>query len=280
VYAFARSARAVPRGSAFDADGIAVNDTKSAAASAVAIGAGVQSTGNGIDGLAISGASSATINPGAGAADLFNGNGMHGIDVVGTASVSATGTVNVGNPASASSVITSGNGAAGVWIASTSTTQSVLDGIVCTGSTGGNGIRIIPGSNVQVRNSWLLGNHANGIDVENVTGGTGTGIGNIDLGVATSGTGAGGNVLQASTGGNGAAGICLKIPATANEALKAQGNTFGGAGSPITCTTSTAALDTAANLSCAPGVDVGGTIVHYPGDGGSGNTINVTSCTY
>jgi hypothetical protein len=262
--------------SAFANDGISVINSSTAAA-ALSILGGVQSTGNGLEGLAITGSSSATITPGSGAADVFSNNGQHGVFVSGTASISATGTVNVGNPATASSVIMSGNGAAGVWIETTSTTQSVLSGIVCTAGSA-NGVRIIPGASVQISGSWLLGNAANGVDIENEAGGTSTAIGNINLG---NGTAAGNNVVQSSTTPNGAAGICLKIPATADESLSAQGNTFGAAGPAVTCTSpTTTALKTATNLACAGGVDVGGTIVHYPGDGGAGNSINVSSCTY
>ena len=256
----------------FGTDGILVSNSKTVA-SALAIGAGVQSNGNGVDGLTVSGSSSVTITGGA-AQITFNGNAQHGIFASGTANLMVTGTV--GTPASSSSVVASGNALAGVWIQSAPTTQSVLNGIAAVAGSA-NGLRIVPGSNIKVVNSAFLGNAANGIDIENGKGATSSAIGNINLG--TDGSGAGNNVVQASTGGNANAGICLLVPATADVQLSAKVNIFGAAGTPITCTgAGGAALDVNPNLACGGQVDVGGTIVH--GDAGAGNTINVTTCTY
>jgi Cys-rich repeat protein len=263
----------------FSADGISVNDVKGTP-SALAINAGVQSNGNGAEGLSVQGTSTASISSTTTPID-FNGNGAHGIHVSGTAAITVTGSVGA-SPPSTSTVVTSGNAAAGIWIQQTAgaTAKNTLTGVVCTTSTQGNGLRIVPGSNVTVRSSWFLGNTGSGVDIENIAGGTGSSIANIDLGTMAS---PGGNVLQAPAGGsvNGNAGLCLAIAANASEQLPAQGNVFGGTGaSAVNCASAAATLRTAGNLKCASHADVGGNIVAFPGDAGTGNTINVTQCAY
>jgi hypothetical protein len=244
-----------------------------AAASALTIGAGARLMGNRGDGLLVQGTSTATVNVTSGAPVHFDNNGAHGVRVIGTGVVSLTGSVGA-NPPSTSTVVAQGNGAAGIWVQTTSSTQSTLTGIVSTGSTGGNGIRILPGSSVKVRGSWLLGNsQGSGIDVENNGGGTVTSVANIDLGTGAS---PGGNTLQAVSGmnPNGVAGICMRLPAAATTAsLSAEGNVFRS----TNCATAAGPLVTAANLSCGGGADVGGTIVATSAM--TGNKIDVTMCT-
>jgi hypothetical protein len=243
-------------------------------ASALAVGAGVQSNGNRVDGLLVSGSSSATITGSAAAPTEFNANTAHGIRVTGTGVIIVTGTVGT-TPPTGSTVIVTGNGQAGVWVQTTSTTQSTITGITSTGSTAGNGIRIIPGSNVKVRASWVLGNsHGDGIHIENTGGGTVATIANIDLGTAAS---AGANVVQSASGANpnAGAGICLRLPGGSAAALNARGNVFQNG---VNCASTAGVLKTATNRACANGADVGGSIVAFPG--GTGDTIDVTMCSY
>jgi hypothetical protein len=266
----------------FAADGITVNDSK-AGASVLAIGDGVQSSGNGAEGLAVAGTSRVTITGSTAAPTRFTGNGAHGVYVRATAAITVNGSVG-GSPPATSTVIASDNVAAGVWIEQTpgTTAKNTLTGLVCTTSSAGNGLRIVPGSNVTVRSGWFLGNTGNGIDIENGAGGAGNAIANIDLGTAAS---PGGNVVQAPPGGsvNGGAGICLQIAALANAQLPARGNVFGGSGTtPVNCSSGAAVLRTAGagNLKCENHADVGGNVVAFPAAGAIGNTIDVTQCSY
>lgn len=259
-------------------DGISVSNV-GGAPSALAINAGVESNGNGVDGLFIEGSSTVTITGTTAAPTEFEGNGAHGIDVRQTGSVAITGALGA-SPPSTSTVVASGNTAADIWIQQTAgtTANNTLTGVVCTTSNG-NGLRITPGSNVTVRGSWLLGNTGSGIDIENA-GGVGNAIGDIDLGTAAS---PGQNVLQAVPGGsvNGNAGICLNVAAGADVELMARGNVFGGNGADaINCNAGVGALRVAAGLKCNGHADVGGNIVAFPVDAGTGNTIDVTQCTY
>jgi hypothetical protein len=251
------------------------------AASALAIGSGVQCLGSGVEGLLITGAgASATVTPGVGGHPiLFNGNTAHGIRVMTGGILTLTGTVGA-TPPSSSTVVANGNGIAGIWVQTASATQSVITGVVSTGSTAGNGIRIIPGSNVQVRNSWLLGNsHGSGIDVENNGGAVVGTVNNIDLGTGTTGAAAGGNVLQAVSGGNpnANAGICLTLPgADTPVTLMAEGNIFQNGAN---CATTADTLVTRPGFGCAGGADVGGSIVATAAAAGTGDKIDVTMCT-
>jgi hypothetical protein len=260
-------------------DGISVVNAGSAA-SALTINAGVQSNGSGVEGLFVGGSSTVTITGSSAAPTEFNNNGAHGIDVRQTASITVTGDVGA-SPPSTSTVIASGNTAADIWIEQTAGTsaKNTLTGVACTASNG-NGLRLVPGSNVTVRSSWLLGNTGSGVDIENAVGGSGNGIANIDLGTAAS---PGLNVLQAVPGGsvNGNAGICLAIAAGANVQLAARGNVFGGNGaSAINCNAGADALRVANDLKCTGHADVGGNVVAFPNDAGTGNSIDVTQCSY
>lgn len=265
----------------FAADGIAVDDSKGVA-SALAIGNGVQSNGNGAEGLSVAGTSTVTITGSVASPTLFDDNGAHGVYVRAGAAIVVNGSVGA-SPPSTSTVVTSGNAAAGVWIQQTAGTaaKNTLTGVVCTASMG-NGLRIVPGSNVTVRSGWFLGNSASGIDIENIAGGVGNGIANIDLGTAAS---SGGNVVQAPPGGtvNGGAGICLQIAAGADAQLLARGNVFGGSGTtPIDCAAGAGTLRIAgtASFKCANHADVGGNVVAFPNVATIGNTIDVTHCSY
>ncbi|MGH7440933.1 MAG: hypothetical protein ACRENE_35110 [Polyangiaceae bacterium] len=244
------------------------------AASALTIGPGTHLNGNKVDGLLIQGTSSATVSATSSTAApiLFNANSAHGVRVTGQGVLTMSGSLG-SSPPSTSTVLAQGNGTAGIWVQTTSTTQSSISAVASTGSATGNGIRIIPGSNVRVRGSWLLGNsQGSGVDVEN-SGGTVTSVSNIDLG---SGASPGNNILQAASGNNpnGAAGICLRLPAGSSATLAAQGNVFRG----VNCATSAGTLITAAARGCGGGPDVGGSLVAL--DAGAGDKIDVTMCSY
>jgi hypothetical protein len=257
----------------FARDGIDVANVGSTP-SVLSVVTGAPPNGNGVDGLLVSGSSSATVTGSATAPTEFNGNTAHGIRVTATGVITVTGTVGA-TPPTGSTVMATGNGQAGVWVQTTSTTQSTITGITSTGSTGGNGIRIIPGSNVKLRSSWVLGNsHGDGIDIENIGGGTVATVANIDLGAAAS---AGANVVQSVSGANpnAGAGICLRLPAGSSVAVSARGNVFQNGAN---CAAAASVLKTATNRACSNGADVGGSIVAF--DGGTGNTIDVTKCSY
>ncbi|HXX65637.1 MAG TPA: right-handed parallel beta-helix repeat-containing protein [Polyangiaceae bacterium] len=257
----------------FADDGIEVSDLGDVA-STLAIGPGVQSNGNVTDGLLVTGSSTATITATSGVPIQFNANGAHGVRVTGTGVITLTGSVGA-EPPSSSTIVASGNGGAGIWVQTSARTQSTITGTVSTGSTEGNGIRIIPGSNVKVRGCWVLGNsRGNGIDIEDVTGATAASVADIDLGSRTS---AGANVLQAVSGSNpnGGAGICLKLPGGSAAELDAQGNMFQAG---VNCATTARVLKTTSTNACAAGADVGGTIAAFPG--GAGDTIDVGMCSY
>jgi len=253
----------------FAADGIDVSN-HGLNGSALAIGAGVQSTGNGKAGIAITGSSSVAITGGASSPVAVSGNGTSGIAVSGAASLTIDGSPGA-TPPTTSTVVLASNQTAGISIAtSTGAAQSVLKGVVCTASTSGDGLDIAPGSYVKVRGGWFLGNSSgNGIAIQNPKGASGSSIASIDLGTAGD---PGDNTLQAPTGGavNKGAGICLSIAADADQVLAAEGNVFGGTTSAIDCAgPGEFVLHVANGLGCVGNADVGGSIGAFP-VGGAG----------
>ena len=252
-----------------------------ATTASLTIGKGVWVTGNAGDGLLVQ-SGTATLNNTTGTlnlADVFSNNGAHGIRVAGSGVLDLTGSPGA-SPPGTSTVIVTNNTTAGIWIENpTATIQSVISGVTSTTSSAGNGMRIVPGSNVKVRGSWLLHNALNGIDVENNTGGTSSAIASINLGNGTAGGDAGGNILQDVTAAkaNGQAGLCLRLPLTATGlTLMALGNTFQN-GAVCTAAGTGGTLVTSGAHTCAGGVDVGGTIAAT--DAGLGNKIDVTTCS-
>lgn len=262
----------------FASAGILVATTGTTAA-ALTIGAGTSLSNNAGDGLLVQSGTATATGTSASTPILFNGNGMHGIRVTGSGVIAITGHPGA-TPPSTSDLVLSGNTTAGVWVENTTaTTQSSLTGVVSTAGAA-NGIRIIPGSSVKVRGSWVLGNTDNGIDVENSTGSSTT-VTNIDLGAAAgadAGGDAGQNTVQTTgSGANGGAGICFRLPTgTLGVTLKAEGNVFGAAD----CATTASTLVVGTNHACggAGGVDVGGTISATTSL--LGNKVDVTRCSY
>jgi hypothetical protein len=256
--------------------------TTGAAGASLTIGANTSLSNNAGDGLLVQ-SGTATATGVTGEPILFNNNGTHGVRVTATGIVSLTGQLGATPPTTAT-IVMQGNTTAGVWVENTTaTTQSTLTGIASVAGAA-NGIRIIPGSNVKLRGSWVLGNAGNGVLVSN-NAGTTTTVTNINLGNGVAGGDAGGNTLQAVTGGNGGAGICLDLPATATGiSLNALGNTFGGVNCETTATTLTSgALTgvTGTGRACGGGVDIGGTpLAATSSILVTANKINVSMCTY
>ena len=273
----------------FEDDGILVQLT-----GILTVGEGVTSTLNGTtaarhDGLHVTGTGSAIITVPQGSTPThFDGNTNHGILVDGSGSITLTGSV-INGTAGTGTVTTNGNYAAGLWIAQTAgtviapTPVNTVNGLVAFGNTNGNGIRIVPGSAIKLRNSAALGNEASGINVSNAAAvGGSNDITHIDLGspaTADAGADYGNNTLQealGTAGHNGSVGICLDVRAAA-EVLLAAGNIFGttncasalgDAGAPVLTS----------NATCGAGADLG--IMAGGFGGGGGNDINVSVCTH
>jgi hypothetical protein len=267
--------------SGFAEHGILVSGTGVAS-----IGPGVAANNNGSsvtqgDGLEVVGTGQAIVTGSAASPSTFDGNASHGILVLQNGSLILTGTVAGGgsNADYTSTVETNDNVAAGVWI--DSPTASQITGLLAFGNTAGNGMRIVAGSAVTVRNSVFLGNKGNGVLVA-TSGTTPDVIGKIDLGNATAG-GGGGNVFQAplGKGNNSAVGICYDVSSKGGGGgvLLAVGNQFQAAN----CATGTATLSLNAaacannTKECATGVcDLGFTTA---ADATGGDGFNVGGCT-
>jgi hypothetical protein len=202
----------------------------------------------------------------------FNHNTQHGILVDGAGSVNLQGVVTNG----VSTVDASSNTVAGISIAQTpgnTLPQNLVNGLGVIGTTNGNGIRIEGGSNVQVRNCYVLGNAGNGIHVTTHVAGmvrTNT-LTNIDLGKMNS---AGLNTVQATIGSNAnqGAGICLQVDINTGT-LSAEGNIFHG---PVNCSQNAGVL-TFNNGNCGGNRDLG--IAPSLGTT-NGNDIDVLMCTH
>jgi hypothetical protein len=252
----------------------------------VLIGAGVTSSNNGIAsstraGLHVTGTGAATIDvPSGSAPTLFAGNTAYGILVDTNGSIDLSGVVTSAS-AGTGTVVTRGNVLAGVWIQQTpgpAVPENVIDGLVSFANTGGNGMRIVAGSYVQVRNSVFLENLADGliISTSDVNGVVDNDVSKIDLGSLTTN---GGNTFQTSLAAgthNGGAGICLATAASGVQ-LSAIGNQFSAAN----CATTGAPLTLNANgctnsaQACPSGVcDLG-----LQGGTGTANTFLVSMCT-
>jgi len=259
--------------SGFLQDGILVED-----AGALTIGPGVTSTLNGTvlarkAGLHVTGSGEAVIDVPSGASPThFDRNTNHGILVEVNGAISLTGTIIDGTQGTGT-ITTTGNYAAGIWIDQTPgmPPQNVISGLVAFGSTNGNGIRIVAGSNVKLRNSSSLGNQGSGVLVTDTA--ASSDISMIDLGNPV-GPDYGNNILQAlvGSGANGASGICLEVRASSGILLAA-GNLFGGA----TCATSPATL-TINKAGCGSAASCGG--VCDLGMTGLGNDIDVATCVH
>jgi hypothetical protein len=258
--------------SSFAAEGINVTNN-----AALTIGPGVKSTGN-VDGLYVHASGHVVIAVPAGSATTsFDANTSHGIHVIVNAYITLTGSVTSAT-AGTGTVTTSKNTGAGVYILQTPGTppQSVIDGLVAFGNTGGPGIRLTTGSNVQVRNSATLGNNGDGILVSLYQQGLSVNadVSKIDLGTSTS---PGLNTVQDVAGGaavNTSAGICLDALLPGLAPLSALGNIFGSTNCSTTTGTVSINKSGCGNVSsCAGSVcDLGVT--------GAGNDISVTKCMH
>jgi hypothetical protein len=246
---------------------------------ALTLGQGVVASSNGVGnkaghGLSVQGGEAIVDVPSGSPPTKFDDNTAHGILVGGTGFIHLTGSV-ISATAGTGTVVTNGNTAAGVWIQQTAAApaQNVINGLVSFANAGGNGMRIVGGSSVQLRSSVLLGNGANGVIVSTGTGATANSLANIDLGTGAS---SGGNTFQAplGSGNNANAGLCLAVAANSGT-LDAAGDTFHAA----TCTSGTPTLTLNTKgcgnnaAMCAGGVcDLGETAA-------TGNVFNVATCT-
>ena len=236
-------------------------------AGTVTLGAGVQVTASEQDGLAISGG---TVNVSNGTATntatLFNSNVRYGISVSGT-----TGVLNLTGAISGTtrSVVTQSNESNNVNFTSTATAASAINGLYSFGS-GADGLLIVAGGRIKVRNSTFLGNTGSGVHV--VTSNTGTAdiLTDIDLGTGTAATQdvRGRNTLQVAspTGSrNGDAGLCVgALTAGAGaQTLSAQANLFAGATTGTRDCVTTSPGDLTVSTTCTGNVDLG--ILAQPG---------------
>jgi hypothetical protein len=110
-------------------------------------------------------------------------NTAHGILVQETGYITLTGvpgTTTIGD----GTVVANGNTAAGVWIQQTvggiGTPTNVVTGLVAALNTAGNGMRIVAGSNVTVRNSVFLASSGSGVFIS-ANGGNGGGGGTSSI---------------------------------------------------------------------------------------------------
>jgi hypothetical protein len=242
------------------------------------IGVGVHVTGAGTvapgqqSGLLVSGGTANIVVPAAGPNTTFEGNSQSGIAVTGAGVLNITGAVVSGGQRS---VIVRNNVNSNVDFGQTpvtGTAMSTIDGLYSWASSQGDGVRILAGSKITVRNSVFQANAGNGIRI--VSGGdtaAANSIANIDLGQMVAGNG-GHNVLQTAAGNspNVGAGLCVGLAAGAGaQALAAVGNQFANRD----CSAAAAGAITT-STSCTLAVDLGvipatGTTV----------TVNPSSCT-
>ena len=238
------------------------------------IGAGVHVTGAGTvasrqDGLLVSGGTANIVVAAADPNTVFEGNTQSGIAVTGAGVLNITGAAVTGGQRS---VIAQNNVNSNVDFGPAATTSvSTIDGLYCWASGQSDGLRILAGSKVKVRNSVFQANTGNGIHIYPAGGaGATNSLADIDLGKTGAGN-AGNNVLQAAPGSdpNVGAGLCVDLPASAGaQTLAAVGNQFAR----HDCTaTGGGVLNT--STSCTGAVDLGVTQAT-----GTTVTVNVSTC--
>jgi hypothetical protein len=258
--------------------GVRVQDT-----GVVTIGAGTSVHGSGSAsakraGLHVTGSGSAIITGAAGSTIAFYENSFAGISVDGSAKVTITGTPGTGE---AGTVVTYSNTGPGLAVAGAVNVgvyppKSTVTGLVSY-SNGGDGAKLLAGSNVQVRGSAFYGNLV-GVGVASAGSAAlayNDDVSHIDLGTDPA-SDPGGNTLQAPTTTatlvNTNAGLCFGISANKSQTLAAAGNTWATAAgtASLTCTgASPGSLSKSAT--CAGGNDVAG-------GGQTGNTVTIASC--
>ena len=263
--------------SGFVDDGILVEN-----AGVLQLGTGVSSTANGTPsarkaGLHVTGTGQALIRVASGDMPAhFDQNTNHGILVDTNGSIAVAGVVT-GGVSGTGTVTTNNNYAAGVWIEQTpgSPPLNSIDGLVSFANTNGAGMRIVAGSNVQLRNSALVGNQGNGVIVSaGAAAAASNDISMIDLGAGMDAGGTfGRNTLQEplGSGNNGGAGICLEVKVNSGT-LRAEGNIFGA----VDCAVGGGALKlnsgACGNAACTGGVCDLGVVTT------TGNDFDVSVC--
>jgi hypothetical protein len=212
------------------------------------IGAGVSVTTSIDNGLNISGGTATITVTTNQTSTAFDSNGQYGIAVSGTGVLNIAGAI----PATGNAVRTvsaKNNTGSNVYFHSTAAGSAVK--YFYSYSSGEDGMKIVGGSKIQVRNSVFRSNHGDGI---HIVSGTTSVLTDIDLGTDfTSTTDAGNNELQSTGTKNTGAGICVELTVgTGSPALSAQGNKFSN---NRDCKTYTGAITK--NTDCTSGIDLG-----------------------
>jgi hypothetical protein len=244
---------------------------------------GTVSTAN-LFGIRVTGSASATVTGSSTAQTAFNANQV-GILVDTSGSISITGTPGTGGDGTVVANSNTGGATAqdGVIFnptpsnAGTLPPASLINGLVVWNS-GNNGIHIFGGSNVGVKNSYILNNGVSGIRVDNnsgaCTGALCTNNNYTDVNLGMSGTGNWGlNTLQDPTNPNKVVGICFAptVPLSFVTAvsLNAAGNIFGA----DNCSMTAAALTQQNDCTTKTNDDLG-----LPST--TNISITTTMCTY
>jgi hypothetical protein len=203
----------------------------------------------------------------------FQNNTSYGISLKGSAILNISGVAGAAGTGTGT-VVAKGNYQGNVYFAQTPGTAitSVITGLVGWASTIGDGLTILGGSKIKVRNSVFQANRGNGV---RVTSGGNTPASNsvagIDLGSASS---VGHNLLQfvVTAVPNLGAGLCIDIASNGvTQILPAAGNSFAGRDCS---TTNPGALVT--DQSCTSGIDLG---IVAPTDTTTKLSVNADNCS-
>jgi hypothetical protein len=228
-------------------------------AGTLTVGAGVVVSGSNADGIDVTGGA-ANISNASGTQTLFTNNATYGIEVGSLGSVSITGTPG-SVPSNSGTVVTNFNTLAGISINQTpgaaGLVTNAITGLVSWGNTS-DGMLLLGGSLVKVRNSIFLGNGRYGVLVSGANILDGDDVSKLDLGKAGS---PGKNYLQTPLGAlgtNADAGLCVALAnctsigangcrsaGALTENLSAEGNFMVSLTAPhvqLDCSTSTAAI--------------------------------------
>jgi hypothetical protein len=241
------------------------------------IGTGVHVTGAGTpssrrSGLLVSGGTANIEVAASEPATSFESNTQSGIAVTGAGVLNITGAAVTGG---GRTVVCQNNVNGNVDFAQTpvtATPTSTIDGLYSWASTSGDGLHVLAGSKLKVRNSVFQANGGNGIRIASAgASAAANSLANIDLGMSGS-SNFGRNVLQTQAGSdpNVGAGLCIDLATDAGaQSLSALGNLFAGRD----CTTSSPGAITA-SASCTGATDLG--VVPRTG---TTVTVNTNNCT-
>jgi hypothetical protein len=225
-------------------NGIKISDT-----GAATIGAGVSVTYSGATGLDISGSGAAaiTVTTASAASTVFDHNTLYGIAVADTGVLTITGAI----PTSGTAVRTvSAKNNTGSNVYFNSTAASAIK-YFYSYSSAEDGMQIVAGSNIQVRNSVFKANAHNGINI--ISSDTASVLTDIDLGTPSD---PGLNILQSATGSgpNLYAGLCVNLTkGTTTQTLNAAANLFAGKD----CSATASGLTITKSATCSAATNIG-----------------------